>query len=287
MKVLVTGSAGHIGRRVAAVLRAAGKDVRTLDRCASPEPDHWPGSVLDAMDMRRAVQGCEAIVHLAAIPHDIPGREDETIQTNVLGTWHVLKAAAEAGVTRVVYFSSIQAIGLTGTDRKPEYLPLDDAHPRRPPRPYSLSKAMAEDLCRYFTETAGITTICLRPTLVTDAELYAWWRQPGPRPARWRRREASDFWSYVDVEDVAEATLLALDVQGVRHGTFLLAAADTTSTTPTADLLSEYFPDVPLRLPPGALEANPYHGLIDTSAAERALGWRPRRSWRDAASEET
>ncbi|NLC58827.1 MAG: NAD(P)-dependent oxidoreductase [Armatimonadetes bacterium] len=281
MKVLVTGSAGRIGRQIVAALRAAGREVRTLDRRAMPEPDHWPASVLDAMEVRRAVQGCEAVVHLAAIPNDRAGREEEVFRTNVLGTWNVLQAASEAGVGRVVFFSSIQAIGLTGTERKPEYLPLDDAHPRRSLRPYSLSKGVGEDTCRYFSDSSGITTICLRPTLVADAEMYPHWLPDSDASARYRRWGASDFWSYVDIADVVDATLLALEAEGIQHGRYLLAASDTYSLTPTTDLLAEYFPDVPLHLPEEALAADPYHGLIDTSAAEQALGWRPKRSWRD------
>ncbi len=283
MRALVTGSAGRIGRRVVPALQTHGCEVRTFDRCAGREPDHWPGSLLDAARVRQVVQGCDAVIHLAAIPNDRPGQEDDVIATNVLGTWHVLQAAAEAGVTRVVYFSSIQALGLTGTERQPDALPLDDAHPRHPARPYALSKAMCEDTCRYFAETAGMTALCLRPTLVADEEMYAWWRSSDARslPRRYRRYFASDMWSYCDIEDVVRAAVLALDAQDVPFGTFLLAARDTTSTVPTADLLAEHYPDVPLRLPAGTLDADPFHGLVDTAAAERVLGWRPERSWRE------
>ena len=202
MRVLVTGAAGRIGRRVAQALREEGYGVRSFDRRASEAEDHWPGSVLDATRVRDAVQGCDAVVHLAAIPNDRMGLEDDIMATNVLGTWHVLQGAAESGVKRVVYFSSIQAIGLTGSERSPDYLPVDDAHPRYPPRPYSLSKGMAEEMCRYFSETAGITALCLRPSYVTDPDAYSWWQTAeGPHRSRWRRYSASDLFGYEDEED--------------------------------------------------------------------------------------
>lgn len=290
MKVLVTGSAGRIGRQVAPALRAAGHDVRTFDRSASREPDHVPGTTLDPMSPRRAVQGCDAVVHLAAVPNDMSGRADDIFATNVLGTYHVLQAAAEAGVERFVFFSSIQVLGLTSTDRLPDYLPLDDDHPCLPQRPYSLSKNLGEATCRYFADTAGMSVISLRPPLVTDEEMYQWWRSREPRPRSrsnwWRRNAASDVWSYCDVRDVARAVVLSLEAPDVHFEKLLLAAKDTTSQTPTAELLAGYFPDVPLRLPAGALEAEPFHGLIDTSRAKRVIGWEPLYSWRDGESGE-
>jgi nucleoside-diphosphate-sugar epimerase len=92
---------------------------------------------------------------------------------SVLGTWHVLLAAEAAGATRVVHFSSVQALGISEGERLPDYFPVDDEHPRRAMRPYGLSKRLAEDLCEGFTARTGIATLSLRPLLGWHSR-YRW-----------------------------------------------------------------------------------------------------------------
>ena len=75
---------------------------------------------------------------------------------NVLGTWHVLLAAEAAGVTRVVDFSSAQALGIAEGERLPDYFPVDDEDPRRAMRPCGLSKCLAEDVCQGFAARTGM-----------------------------------------------------------------------------------------------------------------------------------
>ena len=88
------------------------------------------GAVLEGM------RGCEQVVHAGAIAHDSAGSPDEIVTTNVLGTWHVLLAAEQLGVSKVVYFSSGQVFGFAEGEGQPAYLPVDDDHPTRASRPY-------------------------------------------------------------------------------------------------------------------------------------------------------
>src|SRR5689334_20662510 len=107
MRVLVTGSEGVIGRVLTQTLRAEGYDLRTLDSRAQPngEGEHMSGDLRDIYTVRRAVQGMDAVAHLAAIPRDVsPGQEDQVLTANVQGTWNVLIACVEAGVKRLIYF---------------------------------------------------------------------------------------------------------------------------------------------------------------------------------------
>jgi nucleoside-diphosphate-sugar epimerase len=70
-------------------------------------------------------------------PHDTAGEPEQIMAVNVLGTWHVLLAAEAAGMTRVIHFSSAQVFGIGDGERLPDYLPVDDAHPRRAMRAYA------------------------------------------------------------------------------------------------------------------------------------------------------
>jgi len=184
MRVLVTGDRGKVGVPVAEHLRRSGYEVTGFDLADGAD-------VLDLAAVSRAALGCEAIVHLAALAHDTAGRPEQIMAVNVLGTWHVLLAAEAAGVSRVICFSSAQALGIAEGEQLPDYFPVDDDHPRRAMRPYGLSKVLAEDLCEGFTARTGIATVCLRPVAVWDQAQYARvadrWRappvSPRPRPA--------------------------------------------------------------------------------------------------------
>jgi nucleoside-diphosphate-sugar epimerase len=197
---------------------------------------------------------------------------------NVLGTWHVLLAAEAAGSQRVVHFSSVQALGTSEGERLPDYLPLDDEHPRRAVRPYGLSKRLAEDLCEAFTASTALATVSLRPVAVWGPETYA--RVAAERAAE-PRREWEPFWEYgafVDVRDVASAVTSALTVPLSGHHRLLLCAADISASAPSLEIAGRLAPGVPVR-DRRRYGADPWRALVDCSAAHTALGWRPRHRW--------
>lgn len=284
MRVLVTGSAGHIGQWQVKALRDAGYEVRTLDRVARSRKDDWehiPGDLRDLNTVRRAVDGVDAVAHLGAIANDRRGMPDEVFTINVVGTWNVLQACMEANVPRVVFFSSVNALGNFGGHRPSAYLPIDDAYPRHPMSTYQLTKHLGEETCRSFTNKYDMVTICLRPMFVSLPEYGHWWG--GPQNSE-RRIEfgRSDYWAYVDVRDVCDATLLALTNTTITHDAFLLAADDTTLDIPSAELTDRYYPDTPWRIPREEwLAENPYRTFVDCSHAKTVLGWQPKRRWRD------
>ena len=282
VRVLITGSAGNIGRVQVQKVREAGHAIRTFDKTAANKGEDWehlPGDLRDINAVRRAVQGMDAVVHLGAIPNDRNGAEDDVLSINVQGTWNVLLACVEAGVQRVVYYSSVNALGNFMGHRKSECLPIDDTYPRHPITPYQLSKHLGEETCRSFTNHHGIVTICLRPVYVVNPKQYLSWReQRGTRNAEWGR---GDYWAYVDVRDVCDAAMLGLTVENVTHDAFLLTADDTTMDTPTTELVEQYYPDTPWVQERAAyLAENPCRSLVDCTHAKTVLGWQPKRSWR-------
>jgi UDP-glucose 4-epimerase len=284
MRLLVTGSNGFIGQELVRRLLEEGYALRTFDRTASASRDweHVAGDLRDVYAVRKVVQGVDAVMHLGAMSSDYHNAPDEVLTVNVQGTWNVLQACAETGVGRVVFFSSINALGCVGGHRPPDYLPIDDFHPRHPMTAYQLSKHLAEEVCRSYAERYGIVTICLRPVFVVNtAHPSPWWRRVSSEMrAEWGKDE---LWAYVDLQDVCDAALLALKVDGVQHDAFLLSAEDTIIDIPTAELVQRYWSHLPWRGDLAAYVAdNPYRALIDTSHATQVLGWQPTRSWRKA-----
>jgi len=278
-----------IGRVLVKMLRAAGYELRTFDRRAHSvgnDGEHIPGDLRDIYTVRRAMQGVEAVAHLGAIPFDQPpGREDDVLTVNVQGTWNILIAGVESGIKRLVYFSSVNALGNVGGLRPSAYLPIDDVYPRHPLSPYQISKHLGEEMCRAFSARHGLVTVCLRPVLVVSPEqpyFYPKWRKGNFNP-EWA---ASEYWAYVDVRDVCDATLRSLTVPNVTHDAFLLTAADTMMTVPTAELVAEHYPDTPWPKMDRAayLAENPYRSLFDCSHAAEVLGWHPQYSWRDSTA---
>ena len=123
--------------------------------------------VLDAASVAAAAAGCDAVVHAAgahAESEEDPGAR--YITHNVTGNWNILAAARQAGMRRVVTFSSVNALGIFSGNGVPDYLPINDEHPARPVTAYGISKRLVEELCRCFTHSTGIATVCLRPPAV-------------------------------------------------------------------------------------------------------------------------
>jgi UDP-glucose 4-epimerase len=271
VEVLVTGHRGGVGRVVAERLRQRGHGVVGFDLAEGAD-------LLDAAAVMRAVRGATAVVHLAALAHDTAGTPEQIMEVNVLGTWHVLLAAEAADVTRVICFSSAQALGIAEGERLPDYFPVDDCHPRRAMRPYGLSKCLAEDLCEAFTRRTGIATLSLRPVAVWAPGAY-------DRVERQRRAspasEWEPFWEYgafVDVRDVAGAVERALDVTLSGHHRALLCAADISASAPSLQMAGRLAPTVAVR-DPQRYQAEPWRSLIDCAAAAAVLGWQPVHRW--------
>ncbi len=118
MKILITGGTGFLGRKTVALLHQKGHSLRLLvrptsDRSRLPEGVEFAdGDVTDLESLRRAVEGCEAVIHAAALVK-IMAPDGDFDRINVGGTAKVIKAVVEAGVAKLVYVSSFMALGPT------------------------------------------------------------------------------------------------------------------------------------------------------------------------------
>ncbi len=124
MRVFITGASGFIGRALAARLRADGVQVRGMDLRGDPAADVVAGDVAEAGEWQRHADGCDAIVHTAAIVSLRTERPDDVWRANVLGTHNALDAAIRAGAQRFVHFSSVTAVGFRFPDQVTEEYPV-------------------------------------------------------------------------------------------------------------------------------------------------------------------
>ena len=272
--VVVTGGSGKAGRAVVDELVERGYEVLSVDTVRSPAVpcEQRQADLTDFGETVEALRGAQAVVHLAAIP--APGlRPDElTFRANTTSTYNVMSAAPLLGLARVVWASSETILGLPFEREHPAYAPVDEEHPPLPESSYALSKLVSEEMARQFSRWTGLPYLGLRFSNIMETADYegfpSFWGDASLR--QW------NLWGYVDARDVAQSCRLALEAGVPGAEVFIVAAADTVMNRPSRDLLTEVFPDVPLR---GPLDD---HGtLLSTEKARRLLGYEPRFSWRD------
>jgi hypothetical protein len=180
MNLLVTGGNGGVGRAVVSTLIAEGHRVRILDRTVADKPvagvDYVTGELADYATVRRALDGVDAVIHLAALTYPAAAPAHVIYAVNASGTFNVYSAAADAGVKRVVAASSINALGYNFgvRDFAIRYFPLDEAHPSFTTDAYSFSKEAVESIGAYFWRRDGISGAQLRlPWVYSAAPEYA------------------------------------------------------------------------------------------------------------------
>lgn len=157
--VVVTGSAGRIGRAVTRELGRSGFGVRPFDRSPTPGFGHAGGdSLLDRAGLDRVMAGAGALVHLAATPQD-EDFDGCLVPDNVTGLERVLEAARRAGVGRWVLASSIQ-MNLRQSREGPWPVRLTDAP--SPLRWYAATKALLESAGYSYARDLGIPVVALR-----------------------------------------------------------------------------------------------------------------------------
>lgn len=279
LRVVVTGSSGLAGRFVVEHLVDHGYHVTGVDRIR-PDRELAQYRLADVEDLGQVfdcLAGAEAVVHLAAIPR--PGFEPDAMvfRTNVMSTYNVLEAAARLDIRRVVLASSISVLGYPFHYRafSPQYVPIDEVHPRLPQDPYALSKVVGEELADGFVRRTGMTVISLRLAWIHTPQTFE--QQLAPMhddPAA----GASNLWSYIDTRDAAGACRLALEADLTGHEAMFVAAPDSFMPQPTAELVRQVYPDTEIR---AGVEgrASP----ISSAKARRLLGYRAGHTWESYA----
>ena len=288
-KVLVTGSAGHLGEALARVLRAEGHEVTGLDILPSPYTD-VVGSVSDRAVVRECLSGVDAVLHAATLhkPHVGSHGKQAFVDTNVTGTLTLLEEAVAAGAGRFVFTSTTSAFGraLTPAPGEPAAWITEDVAPA-PRNIYGVTKTAAEGLCEIVHREHGLPVIVLRTSRffpeADDADnVRSAYTDANVKANEYLHRR-------VDIQDAADAHLLAMDrAPEIGFGTYIVSA---TAPFGRDDLLAlrDDAPAVVRRLFPDADAEyarrgwRMFPGIDRVYVNDRAradLGWTPRYDFR-------
>ncbi len=284
MKILVTGSAGHLGEALMHTLRETGRDALGLDVRPSRLTEAV-GSITDRAFVRECLEGVGAVVHAATLhkPHLSTHTRQQFVDTNVTGTLNLLEESVAAGVGCFVFTSTTSAFGsaLTPPEGEPAAWITEDVAPV-PRNIYGVTKLAAESLCELFHRNHALPCLILRTSRFFPEEDDRAETRDAYEDANAKVNEF--LYRRVDIEDVVSAHLLALDrAQKLGFGRYVISA--TTPFTPTD--LGELRGDAPAvvrRLFPTYEDVYRRRGWRMFPSIERVyvnararvqLGWRP------------
>jgi nucleoside-diphosphate-sugar epimerase len=286
--VLVTGGLGRSGRWLVDRLEGEYRVV-CVDRDHPGHETPGRGTITfraaeltdagEAFDLLSAIDP-DAVVHWAAIPSDRRHAPGRVFDTNTDAAFNVLSAAGRVGA-RVVQASSEAAYGFFFAEETPlpDRVPVTEDHPLRPEDPYGASKQVAETVAAMVARRDDVDVASIRPS---------WIQYPGSYAVRGEAYQANlamgagDYWSYVDVRDVADMVATAMERDTFDgHEAFNCHAADNALGEPTLDLLDEQFGDRPEE---AAIEGD--ESAFSTAKAAAMLDWEPDHTWRRATDED-
>lgn len=298
MKVVVTGGSGKIGLPAMKSLQKAGHEVTCFD-CVPPKTGDFKyiqGNIKNRKDVDNALRGMDAVIHYAAYPYEGAGPTySDTWDVNDTGTFNVFEFSVKNNIKKVVYASSITATGVITwvTHHSIEYFPVDELHPCRPQDLYGTGKLISEKLASMYairsnTSFIGLRFACVwfghpdfdeRTKMILDkyvrdpAKIFEVEKKEGPL--------VRDLvYEYVGEVDAVEASILALEKEGVKCDIYNIGAADSCSEWDSIKLAKFLYPEVPLRNPL-AFVIDKKKPLFDISKAQRELGYRPKFNWRE------
>ncbi len=288
MRILVSGSAGHLGEALVRTLQARGDEVIGLDRHPSPYT-HAVGSIGDAPLVRRCLEGVEAVLHTATLhkPHVALCERQAFLYTNLTGTLTLLTEAQRAGVGAFVFTSTTSVFGraLSPPPDRPAAW-VDEALTPIPKNIYGGTKAAAEDLCALASRD-GLPCVVLRTS--------RFFPEADDNPAVCAAFDDANakvnelLYRRVDLEDVVSAHLCALQrAPQLGFGTYVVSATTPLQPDDRLQLRRDPAAVVERRVPGSRaiyerlgwrMFADLGRVYVNTRARE-ALGWRPRIDFR-------
>lgn len=285
MKILVTGSAGHLGEALMRSLRGSEHAAIGLDQRASSFTQQV-GSVADRSFVARCMKGVDAVLHTATLhkPHLATHSRQDFVDTNISGTLNLLEAALDAGVGAFVFSSTTSTFGaaLTPPPGAPAAWVTEHVVPV-PKNIYGVTKVAAENLCELFQRQRGLPCIVLRTSRFFPEGDDLKDVRDGYGDANAKVNEFLH--RRVDVEDVVDAHLLAIQrAADIGFDRFIISSTSPFSRDDLAALRLDA-PSVVARLVPQYADEYARRGWRMFPSVDRVyvnhkacaeLGWRPR-----------
>ncbi len=284
MRVLVTGGSGFIGSHVVDKLLEAGHEPVNFD--LRPSPHHEPdevitivGDLLDTGSLEDAMDGCGAVIHLAASADVgiVAEKPEEAERVNARGTLAVLEAARSTGIGRVVYGSTIWAYSDSGNGNGNGVID-EDTLLGLPKHLYTASKVAGEMYCSSYAELYDVPCTILRfgipygPRARPSAVIPIFVGKALAGDALTIAGDGSQGRRFVYVEDLAEGVVKALD-HAADNRVYNLASDTTVTIRELAETVQELVGDVDVVYTPG--RSGDFDGAeISSGRAERELGWK-------------
>ncbi len=285
MKILVTGSAGHLGEALMRTLRDSRHEPVGLDVLRSPFTD-LVGSIADRAVVRDAMHRVDAVLHAATLhkPHVATHRREDFVAVHVTGTLNLLEEAARARVGAFVFTSTTSAFGraLTPPPGEPAAWLTEDVAPV-PKNIYGVTKVAAENICELVHRDTGLPCLVLRTSRFFPEEDD----QPEVRDARDDANNKVNELLYrrVDIEDVVDAHLRAIEkASAIGFARYIVSATTPVTRGDLAELRRDA-PAVVQRLVPAFAEEYARRGwtmfesidrVYDNANARAELGWEPK-----------
>ncbi len=289
MKILVTGSSGHLGEAIVRTLRESGNEIVGLDIIDSPHTD-FVGSVADREFVRKCMTGVNAVIHAATLhkPHVATHSRQDFVDANITGTLNLLEEAVAADVGAFVFTSTTSVFGdaLSPPPGEPAAWIAEDVAPV-PKNIYGVTKLAAENLCRLFSRKNGLPTVVLRTSRffpeVDDS--------PAMRDAYADENiKANEFlFRRVELADAVSAHLLAAErAKALGYGLYIVSATTAFTAGDAAQLrldapgvLRKYFPEFEAEYERRHWCMFPRIDRVYYNAKARGeLGWKPQTGFR-------
>jgi nucleoside-diphosphate-sugar epimerase len=285
MRVLVTGSSGHLGEALARSLRSLSREVVGLDITASPFTT-CVGSIADRDCIRRCMAGVQSVFHAATLhkPHVATHSRQDFVDTNITGTLNLLEEATTAGVEAFIFTSTTSVLGdtLVPPAGAPAAWVTEDLTPM-PKNIYGVTKAAAEDLCQLFHRNKGLACLVLRTSRFFPEEDD---NKAVRDAAADDNIKANEYlFRRVELEDVVSAHLLAVErAAAIGFRKYIISATTPFSPADRPELRADAPSAVRRRVPEYEAEYarrgwTMFPSIDRVYVNERArheLGWQPR-----------
>jgi len=285
MKVLVTGGSGFIGSHVVDKLIDKGVDVRVYDSVMPSfrkDIEFYQGSILDITALGFAMNGIDAVMHLAAVADvkDVYNEPYYSENINVRGTINILEAARKAGVKRMVYGSTTWVYSEASADKVDETTPL-----HAPSHLYTATKLAGEYYCHSYSKLYGIEITILRygipygPRARDGAVIPIFVRKALQGEPLTIAGDGLQFRKFVYVEDLAEGNVLGLK-SVTKNKTYNLDGKEKVSIKQIAETIQKILGNVTIEYTPA--RPGDFSGKeVSSELAKKELGWEPKTSFEE------